>query len=55
MAEARQAVGINFSVTQDGQLNLNYDWEVLRLILQVNKTGKDERKSLNIFEKIALI
>ena len=34
MAEARQAVGFHFSVTHDGSLNLDFDREVLKLILK---------------------
>ena len=47
MAEARQAVGFQFSVTQDGHLNIDYDQEVIKLILHAGQRAY--KKSLARF------
>lgn len=43
MAEARQAVGFQFSVTHDGNLNINFDREVLKLIYHAVERGYKKR------------
>ena len=40
MAEARQAVGFRFSVTHDGHLNIDYEWEVVKVILEVSSASE---------------
>ena len=43
MAEARQAVGFQFAVTHDGNLNINFDTEVLKLIFHALERGWKKR------------